>query len=299
MRVEIFDVKHGACAVITGTNGKRLMIDCGYREGDEPWFPSVAFRGDRMEALVLQNLDEDHVDDLPYVWNDVEIGAFYSNPTVTAAALKSMKDQGMKEGIATAHELLRQLGPGLTGDLAKLGAVRVWAYYNRYGEPFKTTNDLSVAVFVEYGRFRMLFGGDLERAGWLELLKIPNFCADLASVRVIVGSHHGRESGKCEELFNLCKPEIVIFSDDSKRYDTQETDAWYRQRVHGIPDLSRQPTSFGTTSKRHVLTTRSDGTLTIDVNANGGYLVTPERQRDALEDLWAAIMQARARRGAA
>lgn len=299
MRVEIFDVKHGAFAMITGTNGKRLMIDCGYKEGSDPWYPSVAFRGERVEALVLQNLDEDHVDDLPYVWNELEIGAFYSNPTITAARLVSMKKQGMRDGVAMAHELLRELGAGFTGNLAQLGEVRVWAYYNRYGEPFKDTNNLSVAVFVEYGRFRMLFGGDLECPGWLELLKLPQFRADVASIRALVGSHHGRANGQCEELFKLCTPDIVIFSDDAKKYETQETDAWYRQRARGIVDLSRQPVALGATPKRHVLTTRSDGTLTIDVNASGGYLVTPERERDALEALWAEIMHARRVLGAA
>lgn len=299
MRVEIFDVKHGACAVITGTNGKLLMIDCGYREGDDEWFPSVAFRGERIEALILQNLDEDHVDDLPYVWHQVKIGAFYSNPTVTAGRLKSMKEHGMDPGVAKAHEILKEFGPGFVGKLADLGEVNVWAYHNNYGEPFKETNDLSVAVFVEYGGFRMLFGGDLECSGWLELLKVPRFREDVASIRALVGSHHGRASGKCEELFKLCKPDIVIFSDAAKKYETQETDAWYRQRVRGIVDLSRQAGALGPIPKRHVLTTRSDGTLTIDVNVRGGYLVTPERQRDPLEELWAEIIAARKIMGAA
>lgn len=293
MRVEIFDVKHGACAMITGTNGARMMIDCGYREGDDGWYPSMQFAGERIEALVIQNLDEDHVDDLPYVWEDLEIGAFYSNPTVTAERLKAMKTQGMDAGVTKAHELLQALGPGLSGRKARLGDVGVWAYYNRYGQPFKETNDLSLAVFVEYGRFRMLFGGDLERAGWLELLKIPQFCTDLATVKAIVGSHHGRASGKCNELFQYCTPDIAIFSDGQKQYETQETDAWYRARVNGIVDVTRRPNALGTIPRRHVITTRRDGTITIDVNEHGGYLVTPSRRTDPLEDLQAAITRAR------
>lgn len=294
MRLQIFDVKHGACAMITGPNNKSLMIDCGFREGADPWFPSVAFAGRQIEMLVIQNLDEDHVDDLPYVWKELGIRSFYSNPSVDAAALRAMKTQGMDEGVAKVHAILKDLGPGLTGPLAELGGVAVWAYFNRYGQPFKSTNDLSVAVFVEYGRFRILFGGDLERAGWLELLKLPSFRADLRSVNAIVGSHHGRASGKCDELFDYCAPDIAIFSDDAKQYETQETDAWYRQRVNGIPDHSRAPRAPGVPAMRHVLTTRCDGTITIDVNASGRYLVTPERFADPLAELNAAIRAARA-----
>lgn len=294
MKVQIFDVKHGACAMITGPNGKRLMIDCGFREGADPWFPSVAFAGQRIEMLVIQNLDEDHVDDLPYVWDGLEIGAFYSNPSVDAAALKAMKTQGMDEGVTEAHAILKALGPGLTGLRADLGSVAVRAYFNHYGHPFTTTNDLSVAVFVTYGRFRILFGGDLERAGWLELLKSPRFRADLGSVNAIVGSHHGRASGKCDELFDYCWPDIAIFSDDAKQYETQETDAWYRHRVSGIPDYSRPARAPGVFAMRHVFTTRRDGTITIDVNPLGGYRVTPERAVDPFEELNAGIRAARA-----
>lgn len=294
MKVEIFDVKHGACVMITGTNGKRLMIDCGFRGGDKPWFPSAAFYGQRIEALVIQNLDEDHVDDLPYVWENLTIGAFYSNPTVTAAALASMKDQGMDEGVAKAHQLLRALGPGLSGPIADLGPeVRVWAHFNRFGD-FVETNDLSVAVFAEYRGFRILFGGDLETAGWRQLLQNPYFRADVASVRALVGSHHGRENGKCEELFEICRPDVVVFSDDAKQYSTQETDSWYRQRVRGIVDLTRPAGGIlEAQPMRHVLTTRRDGTLTINVNDAGGYLITPERENDPLQEFWAEILRTR------
>lgn len=30
MQLQIFDVEHGACALLTADNGTRLMIDCGH-----------------------------------------------------------------------------------------------------------------------------------------------------------------------------------------------------------------------------------------------------------------------------
>lgn len=30
MELKIFDVEHGACALLTCDNGSRLMIDCGH-----------------------------------------------------------------------------------------------------------------------------------------------------------------------------------------------------------------------------------------------------------------------------
>lgn len=281
MKIEIFDVGHGGCALITGPRGGRIMLDCGYRM-DPSWFPSVTFAGETIDLLALMNLDEDHLNDLPYLWRDVRINAIYSNPTVTASALKAMKTQGMREGAEKAHELLKRFGPGLSGPIANMGA-EVWAYSNSYGTDFTKTNDLSLAVFARFGAFTILFGGDLECAGWRKLLENPYFRADLATVNVFVASHHGRENGQCPELFKIARPDIVIFSDDRKKYDTQNTDAWYRQRVKGIPrvDVPADPLT-GIRKRRHVMTTRRDGTMTINVEPSGSYLITPAKQEPAL-----------------
>jgi len=275
MRIDIFDVGHGNCALVSCPNGARIMVDCGYLS-DPGWFPSVTFAGQFIDLLVFSNLDEDHVDDLPYIWRDVPLGSIFSNPSVTAPALAAMKsDHGMGDGIRQAHAILHHFGPGLIGRPADLGTVRAWAYWNRYGVDFTDTNNLSLAVFVRYGAFTILFTGDLETAGWRTLLRSPAFQWDLASVNVLVASHHGRANGQCEEAFNVCQPDIVVFSDDQRRYESQNTDAWYRARTKGINDLTSQ--CYPITGMRHVLTTRRDGSLQINVAPNGHFQVTPER----------------------
>ena len=66
MRIDIHDVGHGACAVVTCPGGARVMLDCGY--GLDPgWFPSVTYGGGHVALLAFTNLDEDHVADLPYL----------------------------------------------------------------------------------------------------------------------------------------------------------------------------------------------------------------------------------------
>lgn len=252
------------------------MLDCGF-DADRGWFPSVVYGGQFIDALIITNLDEDHVEDLPYVWDRVTLGSIYSNPSVTAAALATMKrEHGMNDGVRQAHAILSRFGPGHVGKMADIGEVSAWGYSNRYGLDFTDTNNLSVATFIRWGTFTILFAGDLETAGWRALLRNPAFVADLATVTVFVASHHGRANGRCEEVFKIARPESVVFSDDRKQYESQETDAWYRQRVSGIPVLDGVPS--GLLPKRwHVYTTRRDGTLTVQVDATGRYLVTPTR----------------------
>ena len=287
MKINIFDVGHGNCALVTCPNGTRIMIDCGYRL-DPGWFPSVTFAGQYIDLLVFSNLDEDHVRDLPHIRRDVTLGSIFSNPSVTASALATMKrEHGMGDGVCQAHAILDDCGPGLVGRLADGGSVGAWAYCNHYEAPFTDTNNLSPAVFVRYGAFTILFAGDLETAGWQALLRSPNFQWDLASVNILVASHHGRANGQCEEVFQIRRPDVVVFSDNQRQYNSQDTDAWYRARATGIVDLD----SYGHSGKRYVLTTRHDGSMQIDAASNGRFLVTTKLPT-APHDEWAGLLAA-------
>jgi beta-lactamase superfamily II metal-dependent hydrolase len=280
MQIDIHDVGHGHCAVVTTPDGTRLMIDCGSNPS-RGWWPSIHYWRQHIDILVLQNLDEDHVDDLADMWRQVTIGAIVTNPTITAQALQRMKaDGGMGPGVRFAHTLIGASQPGLVhGQLPLTGAGGVDAFvaWNRHGIDFVDTNNLSMATFVEYGPFVALFTGDLEGPGWRALLKSPGFVAHLSRVTVLIASHHGRKNGCCEEAFNLMRPEIVIFSDDTIQYESQDTIGWYRQRTQGIPDLTKPFNALAGYPRRRVFTTRRDGSIAINVAAGGKYVVTSER----------------------
>lgn len=275
MIIDIFDVSHGSCNLITCPNGARILIDCGLRL-DPPWFPSLALKGAQIDLLTLLNLDEDHVEDLECLCRDTQICSMFSNPTVTASALAVMKrEHGMGAGVRHAHKILTRFGPGLIGPMAHGGTVRAWAHFNRYGAEFLDTNNLSLALFIRYGAFTILFAGDLEAAGWRSLLKNPHFAADLESVTMFVTSHHGRQNGCCAEVFQFCKPDVFVISDDEHLYASQDTTEWYRRRAHGIPVL--RPWPYSSHQRRFVMTTRRDGHLRVAVQSDGRYLITPER----------------------
>ncbi len=82
MYVEIFDVEHGACAIITTSNGKRVMIDCGHN-ATTGWKPGTALLAGgvhRLDRLYITNYDEDHVSGYSNLANSVSIGALFRNP---------------------------------------------------------------------------------------------------------------------------------------------------------------------------------------------------------------------------
>jgi len=284
MDIVIHDVDHGGCAVITGPQGHRLMLDCGYSI-DRPWFPSIAYQSQAITTFMPTNLDEDHLQDFQELLRTTRIESLFSNPSIDARRLLSMKPQGMGLGTAMLHHVLERHGTSTIGNyMHQLGGVSWHAFWNLYGEHFIDTNNLSLAVFVTFANFTILFGGDLEVAGWQALLRLPGFRSRLAEVNVYVASHHGRENGQCEDLFYYMRPSVVVFSDGPIIHETQKTSDWFAQKAAGIPDLTRAPTSLGFPLRR-VLTTRKDGTLRISVSNTGAYTILGDTTNSTLADM--------------
>jgi len=276
MQIEIFDVGHSHCTVVTAPNGRRMMLDCGQRWDDQTfWTPSLHYFSQTIDLLALLNLDEDHVSDFESVMRNCTVPWVLSNPTIGPSQFAVLKKGGMGSGArAVAGWLARPKGPTL-GVEPDFMPVQIRWYYGFYvpGAP-NTTNDLSLVVIAQFGAFKIVFAGDLEVAGWRRLLALPSFRQDLIGTSVFVASHHGRESGCCTELFDLFRPQLVIISDDERQFDSQDTDDWYRNRCTGAvfaanPDV-----------RRYVATTRKDGSMRIDVDAAGQWWIRRVLVRD-------------------
>src|SRR5215217_2883163 len=79
-----------------------------------------------------------------------------------------------------------------------------------------------------------------------------------------------RENGFCKEVFDFCRPELVIISDGAMQYASQDMIDRYAYRAAGV--------YFGPEHRR-VLTTRCDGTICIfqSLAANTGAWVGTDR----------------------
>lgn len=274
MRIEIFDVEHGQCAMIHCPNGKKIMFDTGHN-ANLPWYPSKHFKGAAIECLVHTNFDEDHTSDYESVEQNCTIKSIIHNHSIGSRELYAMKSEnGMGNGIRKIYGWLQWLEQiGSVPVSIDLGEVKIMSFYNSHAH-FQDTNNLSVATFVSYANFTILFPGDLEVAGWKKLLEQPEFCEYLTTVTVLVASHHGRENGCCMEIFDYCKPTVVIISDAGKQYSTQETQDWYASRVSGYMEGNL---------RRKILTTRQKGTIVLNVDSNGYCRVSSQKHTSAKE----------------
>lgn len=222
--------------------------------------------------LVVTNLDEDHVRDFESTLKHVSIGTVSLNNTIDASRLKLMKKDGMGRGVQSIHDYLQQ--PAHLNLPFGLPQIKVSLFRFPFGA-FTDTNNLSLITFVEYGQFCILYPGDLEEAGWRQALLNAAFRALLQRVSVCVPSHHGRESGCCAAAFGYaaCNPWAFVISDKEMMHDTQETTGWYRQHAKGVQKILKNPWDIPDT--RYVFTTRNDGCVSIQAEANGNFVLYP------------------------
>lgn len=269
MIVDIIDVEHGACALISTSNGKRVLIDCGHNATTK-WYPGNALLEagiSEIDRLFITNYDEDHVSGYPNLMDKINVKVLSRNWRVSPATIRHLKtEDGMGPGIDRLVDTIENTFTGgvpAANDM-DFGDVRFDVFANPYGTRpvgFDDENNLSLVVFATCGSHRFVFPGDMEKAGWLALLANPQFVEMLKGVTYFVASHHGRENGYCEEVFKICtKVQLVIISDQAKQYQTQETVPTYRKHASGI---------IYNGENRHVLTTRRDGGIKFRLDASG------------------------------
>jgi hypothetical protein len=104
-------------------------------------------------------------------------------------------------------------------------------------------------------------------------LERPDFRIHLSGVDVLMASHHGRENGFCDEVFEICHPRAVVISDKPIIHDTQRTGPDYRAIVRDAGVVVKT-----TMKRRHILTTRRDGWIQFEVHGDGTFFIETEKQ---------------------
>lgn len=284
MRLRIWDVEHGACAMIQHVTptlqgelfGRLAMIDSG---NTPTWSPSTFIRyglnRDRLDYLFITNADQDHMSDLKGLEDTgIHVNVLFRNPSYSGDQLRAIKLVG---GPLTGDATWYAAACGKFNQPVQepfdqyMGGITATVFWNPY-PTFTDTNNLSLVVFIKFEGFSVLFPGDLEKAGWRALLQRHDFLTELRAMNVLVASHHGRDSGFCPEVFDVVMPQAVVISDKPIQHETQRIVPDYRAMTL---DSGVQVRTTGKT--RHVLTTRRDGWIQFEVGGGRFFVDTEYR----------------------
>jgi beta-lactamase superfamily II metal-dependent hydrolase len=259
VRLQIFDVEHGACALLTADNNTRMMIDCGHN-ASTGWRPGtyLARQGIfNLDMLGITNYDEDHASGSADLFDKVNVAWLLRNRSVSGATIKTLKaEDGMGPGIDRLVYAIDHVfhggGAPTVPEPEFCGATRQ-IFFNQFPQ-FDDENNLSLVIFLKCHGVGVMFPGDLEKRGFLELLKNEAFKQALRETNIYVASHHGRENGCCDEIAaELRNVYYVVISDKVYQHETQETIPFYSRVAKGGPFRQEQI--------RKVLTTRCDGRI--------------------------------------
>lgn len=274
MILYVFDVAHGFCAYVRDAVGNNILFDCGH---NGTFFPTDFIRQQfgPIQRFFVMNYDEDHLSGLPHLIEMAgpsPVTVLHRNRSIGLRDLLLLKlkcgplGPGMTAlaGLISQYTIDETPLPASAPAFGQAAGMSYQVFANPY-PVFDDTNNLSLAVFVHLPQFTILFPGDLEKAGWKVLLRQPAFLTALARTRVFVASHHGRQNGYVSEIFKICRPDVVLISDNAKQFDSQ--DHCYSDHANGL--LRRDGLEI-----RRVFTTRCDGHIAITAPTDWSYELT-------------------------
>lgn len=274
MDIVIFNVEHGQSILFYphGAPGYTMLVDCGNTQEFNPidtilhLLPQDQLGRRVLSNLALTNYDHDHFSGLPYLADKVHISTVSFAKNLTSGEIRSLKEES-----TDALDKLCEIKDTYIHDAPYHTPPYARQFFHLEKHHFPNgdydTNNLSQVMFVNYHGTTICIGGDLEAVGWTELLKNDGFKEWLRAIDIFIASHHGRENGYAEEIFQHCSPECVIISDKEMVHGTQDGMAQtYASHVRG------NGVTFGNLralTGRKVLTTRNDGHILIKLAPNG------------------------------
>ena len=289
-RIWVFDVEHGSMAFVRAPGGARLVIDCGKAATFSPslyiWNHELSDSQQRanfkIDKFVVTHPHDDHIEDISTFIN-------YLRPRVIMRQRYDWEE--VKGASGGDYENLEewakfQVSYNTPAPPIDWGGLEIQHFYLSVSEAklineSKFINNSSIITIIKANGFKVVFPGDIERDGWLELLKRDNFRTALAGTHVFITSHHGHSSGYCSEIYDVMgKP---YFNMSAIHHGDEHIEGAYSS-----PERARGVQYDGQT--RYSFTTRRDGSLLLEVDETGaatfGFRKLPPNIRETRRLIW-------------
>lgn len=281
MRVTVFDVDHGFSAFVKSPTGYTLLIDCGRSATFDPvdyilqheLAGTLQWNGRVLTQLLITHPHNDHIENIAGVIRKLPPAILqrqrYSWETIKRPGAKPDEYQNLDLYAAWQQRYSYPVvAPPNWGMSIQPFCLPV-QHAKRLGEPTYVNNSGIVTVLTFAGsRFseKIVFGADVETDGWTALLTREDFRNAVNGTDFFVVPHHGHASGFSTELYEAMgdKPFLNLISVTAcdPHVDPRYMSSQFSRgtRVNGQP--------------RHSLSTRFDGSITIDITAEGRFEIS-------------------------
>ena len=267
LKLHIHDVGHGHAVHAFTPNGQSIVVDLGCSDNFSPlaWLQE---KTNTIDYLIITHPHGDHIDEILQL-KDFKVRQMWRPKWLKESDVRNANQDNYSEKLDYYFDLSNNRfthsieNDRCVGNPAVSGGVSITTHASRDCGVSNINNHSGVVIF-EYCGVKVVIPGDNEPSSWKLLLDKKNFLEAVNGAHLFLASHHGRESGYHSDLFKAIKPKLCIVSDGR----VQDTDATsrYSRHAEGWPVHNKVT---GISNKRSCLTTRSDGSIEIDIGRNG------------------------------
>jgi competence protein ComEC len=261
LRLTVLDVGQGDGLVLRSPSGRVRLVDAGgtydgrFDIGEAVVGPYLWAEGiGRLDSVLVTHAHPDHAGGIPAILRGFAVGNAWEGPAPRQDRVYDALDAALTAARTPRRSVARGVSEMWDGvRIRVLGPVPS-------GRPWRTRNDDSVVLELEFGEVRLLLTGDVEAAAEARL--------DPGRVQVVKVPHHGSKSSSSPAFVERVAPRVALIS------------AGFRNRFgHPDPAVVARYRRQG-----QVLCTADEGALTVSTDGQRIWVGTYEGVHE--ERLW-------------
>ena len=210
-------VSGDASLIITKSN-KKILVDGGgeekegsYSIGENVLLPYLLDRGIRnMDYVILSHLDSDHSLGALYVMENIDV----KNVMISRQGEESENYKKLLNITQRRSINIIEVVKGNRINIDKSTYVDILGpNFQQIGD--NVLNNNSIVMRLNYGNFKMLFTGDIEKEAENEIVNLYKY-TDYLKADILKVAHHGSKTSSDASFLQLVKPKISLIGVRSK-----------------------------------------------------------------------------------
>mgnify|MGYP003372188080 CR=1 FL=1 len=213
LKIHFVDVGQGDCTFITTPQNKTILIDGGgsmseeYDVGKSTLLPYILDRGyTKLDYVFISHFDQDHVGGILTILEELRVGQVYISKQEQDSEnyqkfLKIVKNKKIQVKVLKQGDCLK-IENNLYFDI-------LWPIEEQIQE--NVLNNNAMVMKLRYGKFSMLFTGDIEDVAEKKILDFyEEKGEDILKSDVLKVAHHGSKTSTTQSFFEKVNPKICL-----------------------------------------------------------------------------------------